>query len=360
MSTIAPLSASYTSARERVLDAATACGATMEHHRHPCTGPDGEGLWVDVISLGPPDAANRLLVVSATHGVEGFAGSALQLHWLEHYVGERPPDVSVTIIHGLNPYGFAWIRRVNEDNVDLNRNFIDWSAPPPSNRDYEQIAALLVPDEWTEAEQARTFTALLEMVADVGMDRMQAIISGGQYTCPTGIFYGGEAPVWSNRWLREWAARALASVRRLGIIDLHTGLGPWGHGELIGHAPSATESHQRSVAWWGDVRSMVDGDSVSAPLTGDWLGAAAALAPTADVTAVALEFGTVDTLSVLQALRADAWLHAHGNPTAPEADAIRSQVRAAFADDDTAWVEALWPRFHNVAARALLALDGGG
>ena len=29
------------------------------------------------------------------------------------------------MIHALNPFGFAHLRRANEDNVDLNRNFVD-------------------------------------------------------------------------------------------------------------------------------------------------------------------------------------------------------------------------------------------
>ena len=28
------------------------------------------------------------------------------------------------LIHCLNPYGMAWLRRGNEKNVDLNRNFL--------------------------------------------------------------------------------------------------------------------------------------------------------------------------------------------------------------------------------------------
>jgi hypothetical protein len=88
--------------------------------------------------------------------------------------------------------------------------------------------------------------------------------------------------------------------------------------------------------------------SVSAALQGDWLGVVASLAPEAEVTAAALEFGTVDPISVLQALRADAWLHAHGDPLTPEAAAIRSQVRAAFADDDPAWIATVWERFAEV------------
>ncbi|HEY4332545.1 MAG TPA: M14 family metallopeptidase [Ilumatobacteraceae bacterium] len=352
---ITPLSATYAGARAAFLTAAVSAGASISHHVHPLRGPDDEELAVDVAELGPPTAAHVVVVVSATHGVEGYCGSALQRHWLEHHSHERPADVALVMVHGLNPYGFAWVRRVNEDNVDLNRNFIDWEQPPPANPDYDSIADLIVPAAWSEEEQARTLSALFEVAGRVGLDRMQEIISSGQYTNPTGVFYGGTAPVWSHRWLRAWGAERLARATHVTIIDLHTGLGPWGFGELIGSEASTTDAHRRAMALWGDVTSMVDGDSVSANLFGDWQAAAGQLAPHAEVTATTIEYGTVDTLTVLQALRADAWLHAHGDPRGAGAAAVRAQVRAAFADDDPAWLRATWPRFTDVLDRALRA-----
>jgi hypothetical protein len=352
MTAIAPLSATYAEARSAFLAAATAAGARIEHHPHPRLGPFGESLAVDVAELGPADATHVVLVLSATHGVEGYCGSALQRHWLQHFASDRPDGVGLIMVHALNPFGFAWVRRVNEDNVDLNRNFIDWSQPLPPTPEYDAIADLIVPQEWTQAEQDRTFAALLGYVNDVGLDRMQAIVSAGQFTNPTGVFYGGTGPVWSHQWLRSWATARLENVTRLTIIDLHTGLGESGHGELIGSEPSDSADHQRAAQLWGDVRSMFDGDSVSAVITGDWLAVAQQLAPHAAIAAAALEYGTVDPITVLQALRADAWLHGHGDPNGAEAPAIRAQVRAAFADDSPEWIAMVWTRFAEVLSQA--------
>ncbi len=355
MTTIAPLSATYADARTEFLTAAASANARVVHYPHQRRGPWGEELAVDVAELGPAEATHVVMVVSATHGVEGYCGSALQRHWLQHFADERAESVRVVMIHALNPFGFAWVRRVNEDNVDLNRNFIDWTQPPPVNAYYADIADLLVPATWDADAQARTLTGLLEVAGRVGLDRMQEIVSGGQFADPTGVFYGGTGPVWSHRWLRTWCADNLTAAAQVIIIDLHTGLGPWGHGELIGSEPSTSAAHQRAVALWGDVTSMVDGNSVSANLVGDWQAVTATLAPHAEVTATTIEYGTVDTLTVLQALRADAWLHSHGDPNGPDAPAVRAQIRAAFADDDPAWLEATWPRFAEVMTSALVA-----
>ena len=357
MSPIEPIRDTYAEARAAFSSAARAAGARITSHPHPDRGPDGEELATDIASLGPDDAADVVLVVSATHGVEGYCGSALQTQWLRTGTDERPTDTRVVLLHAFNPHGFAWVRRVNEDNVDLNRNFIDWSEAPPANPEYAEIADLVVPEAWTEAEQQRTTLALLAIADERGWDHLQGVVSGGQYTHPTGVFHGGSGPVWSHRLLREVAAAELATAERLRIIDLHTGLGEWGHGELIVHEPVGSGPYERAHAMWGDVRSMTSGESVSAVLQGDWLAAIPDLLPDVEVTAAALEFGTVDIVTVMQALRADAWLHAHADPLGPGADAVRAQVRAAFADDDPRWMEAVWARFAPVMRQALERSD---
>ncbi len=90
----------------------------------------------------------------------------------------------------------AWVRRVNEDNVDLNGNFMDWSQPVPSNTDYDGIADIVGPAAWSAESQHHTLQALLALVGEWRFQKMQSIVSGGQYSHPKGVFYGGAGPVW--------------------------------------------------------------------------------------------------------------------------------------------------------------------
>ena len=352
-SVIPPLSTSYVDARAAFLDAAAAANARLTSVPHPRKGIDGEALFVDVAEVGPETGANVVIVVSGTHGVEGYLGSALQRHHLETIDADRSDGPTLIFVHALNPYGFSWVRRVNEDNVDLNRNFGDWSQPMPENPRYADFAETLVPPSWSEEDQQRTLGTLLTAVEELGIEELQQIVSGGQFDHPTGIFYGGTGPTWSNEWLSGFLAERLQGVDRAAILDLHTGLGPWGHGELISSEAPDNDAYERQTEWWNEVISMQEGASVSADLTGDWLGAVGVLMPDTELTAVAIEYGTVDPISVLQSLRADAVLHSSGDPTAPEAKQIRDQVRGAFLDDDPAWLEACWPRYRSVVTTSM-------
>ena len=141
----------YARARTQFLEAAATASLPIESHRHPLLGRDGEDLAMDVVRDGPPDADKLLIVSSGCHGVEGFCGSGVQvfaLHddaWREQ---ARAAGVAVLYVHALNPYGFSHLRRTTHENVDLNRNFQDFSKPLPVNAGYREIAALLLPEEW--------------------------------------------------------------------------------------------------------------------------------------------------------------------------------------------------------------------
>jgi hypothetical protein len=351
------LAADYQAARAAFLAAAEAAGARVSHHDHPDAGPDDGALATDVAVLGPADATERMLVISGTHGVEGFAGSLCQTTWLRDGV-DLPPDVAVVCVHAINPYGFAWVRRVNEDNVDLNRNCVDFTGGLPENRGYDRLADALVPEAWDDATRTRTAEELLGFAAEHGFDGLQAAVSTGQYRHPRGIFFGGQGPVWSQRTLRAVVEQHLGDARRVAIIDLHTGLGPFGHGELIASHPDRA-GKERLAACFDEYTVPSEGNSVSADVQGDILDAVEQWLPGVGVAGVAIEWGTVDIVEVSDALRADAWLHGYSDPRGDAAAPIKEQLRAAFAPDDPRWAELVVERFVGVRDRAMAGLAGG-
>lgn len=360
---IAALASTYTEARSSFLTAAEAAGARITSHPMALDGPRGEDLAIDVARLGPDDALATLLVVSGTHGVEGFAGSTCQSAWLESLSLEGPsgrslPEgVAAVVVHAHNPYGFAWVRRVNEVNVDLNRNYGIDHRNPPANDDYDRIAEHLSPSDISPETLQVHDAALLAFGSEHGFDALQGAVSGGQYRHPDGLFYGGSEPAWSQLAMRQIVADELSSARRVVILDLHTGLGDKGALEIITTEHPDTDGYQRTRSWFGDrVGSTSGGDSVSARLDGEWMPLAGEWLAPREVTAVALEWGTVDSVEVLQALRADAWLHNHGDPTGPEAAPIKERLRAAFAPGDPEWIAGVRADFEVVVGQAIANL----
>jgi hypothetical protein len=339
MSALECFSDSYGQARRKFLSAAVDAGGQMQAFRHPELGPDGEELSADVAWLGPRDARCVLVMISATHGIEGFAGSGAQINWLaRREAAQLPSGVAALLIHAINPYGFAWLRRVTHENVDLNRNWINFSEPLPQNPGYGELASAICPKEWTNEALAESGSILEAYLARNGKAAWQHAISGGQYSHPDGAFYGGSAPTWSRRIQTQIFAEYLSSAARVAIIDFHTGLGPWGLGERIVTNPRNSGGFDRAARWYGNgVVSPYDGTSSSAPIVGDGLTASVALLPRAEVTGIALEFGTLPIEQMLQAVRGDAWLHAHGELSSQLGRTIKLQIRNAFYGDADDW-----------------------
>ncbi|MGF1611464.1 MAG: M14 family metallopeptidase [Kiloniellales bacterium] len=351
-------SADYGEARARFLDASRQAGALIESHRCPTPGPEGEPLFTDVAWHGPKDAASVLVTISGTHGVEGFCGSGVQAGWLAGGLDrERPAEIALMQIHAMNPYGFAWLRRVTEDNVDLNRNFVDHAAPYPVNPGYEALAEAICPPEWNDAVIAETMQILLAYAETEGEWALREAITAGQYSHPDGIFFGGHQPTWSHRMLETIFADKLRHARQVAVIDYHSGLGPRGHGERISVQDRGREALRQAESWYGDITSPAAGTSSSVEIIGFNVQGMERAVPHATLTAIVLEYGTQPAKEVQLALRAENWLHLHGDPGTSKGRAIKRQLRDAFYQDQDDWKEMVFERAVDTQRRALAGLS---
>jgi hypothetical protein len=331
----------YLDARQSFIKAAHQAGAHLEVCLHPQKGFQGEDMAIDVAWFGARDASKVLVAISATHGVEGLYGSGCQIAWLQQFKPDRlPADTAVMVIHALNPYGFSWLRRVNEDNIDINRNHLDFDVGPPENPGYEDVHAWLLPDEWTNAAQLTLQQQIMAYLAQKGVRLGTRAITGGQYQHADGIFYGGTALCWSNRQLNQLAQTYLQEAKLIVVLDHHTGLGPSGHTELICRHPVDSQALATARQWWGaDVTSPASGESASEVIDGNVRMAFVHLCPKAMVVTIAMEVGTQDEQHVIASLVADNWLHQKGQVQSPQGAAIRQQVRDAFFVDTPEWRE---------------------
>lgn len=356
-------SPTYAHARQEFRSAAAGRGAVQRTFPLPDRiGPDGGTLSVDTAYLGPERPSRLLVTVSGTHGIEGFAGAACQTRIL---LGAEPdpsgdPDVGFLMVHALNPFGFAYLRRVNEDNVDLNRNFVDHGAPPRDDA-YERVHAALL-DGTGGGIPSAAFVSRVRGLADVlGLRDFQEAVSHGQYRHADGLFYGGREPAWSHRVLRTIVAEQIAGTPRIAYIDLHTGLGPRGVGEAIFRGGRDAGALDRAGAWYGPGMTNSDrGTSSSTPIVGNTATAVAdGLTRGEELTAITLEFGTLPAQEVLLGLCADNRLHLDLDPVAAFGAPEKLLIRAAFCPDDDEWRGQVLDRAREVFDQALAGLAGG-
>jgi hypothetical protein len=349
-------SESYAGARARFLAAATAAGAEVESWPHPRPGPDGEALACDTAWLGPRGAARVLVVIAGTHGVEGFAGSGPQVALLRRPPA-LPPGTGLLLMHAVNPHGFAWQRRVTEENVDLNRNWVDFAEPLPANPGYAELHDAYCPRTLDAASIEAAEARIARYRRQHGEHAERVARSTGQYTHADGIFYGGRGPTWARRTSEAILAKHLGHARTVAVVDLHTGLGPYGYGEPIcNHAPGG-DRVRRARRWWGDsVTEPLLGTSSSQEKTGlTEFGYERALAH-ADIAFVALEFGTYAPPRGGTVLRDDHWLWQHGDPRGAEAAPIRDALRDHFFPPHADWQEMVLFRSDQVFRQALAGL----
>ncbi|WP_213959463.1 M14 family metallopeptidase [Variovorax sp. dw_954] len=352
-------SGTYAEARRKFLDAAAQCCATIESfeleaHR----GPSGEALVTDVAWLGKPGAARLLIISSGTHGPEGFCGSGCQVATLNDadlLARIEQAGIGLLMVHAVNPHGFAHLHRTNEDNVDLNRNHIDFNAPLPVNAAYAEVEPLVLPAAWppTAADNA----AMAAYIDKHGKWAFRTAVSAGQYTSPSGVFYGGTAPSWSNRTMRGILRKYGASATHIGWIDVHTGLGPYGHGEKIYGGRNDAAELARARAWWGaDVFAPFEAQSASADVSGPVVSALYDECPQASPALMGLEFGTLPHEEVMTRLCADSWLRCHPDAPAQLQRTIRQELRDAFYCDNDEWKGMVLGQARAVLLQTVLGL----
>ncbi|HEX5472031.1 MAG TPA: M14 family metallopeptidase [Lacipirellulaceae bacterium] len=332
-------SADYFAARRRFLAASARLG--LEHHalQIHAPSPNSEPLSIDVTILGATKPRSVLLLSSGVHGVEGLFGSAVQLAFLELFAARwRPPaEAAVVFIHAINPFGFAWQRRFNEDNVDLNRNFLlaeeQYVGSPPLSGRFRRAMKPRRPRTRFGLWPARM--ALLALRH--GIHSFWETLPVGQYDYPDWLFFGGQAPTQSAQALECFLPTLLDEAQEVAHLDFHTGLGRWADCQLLVSESEGLDS----CAWWIE---HFDGSMVKQLKSytrayevrggfGPWLRA---LFPDCAYRYSTAEFGTYSPMRVIGALADELRWHGELSTHAP---AHRSRLRLAdtFVPRSRSW-----------------------
>ena len=123
-------------------------------------------------------------------------------------------------------------RRFNEDNVDLNRNFLlpdeTYAGSPPLTEKFRRAM---------KPSRPRTrfgfWTARMALPLRHGIHSFWETLPVGQYDYPDWLYYGGSRPTQSSRALELFLPRLLDDASEVVHLDFHTGLGRWAKCELL-------------------------------------------------------------------------------------------------------------------------------
>jgi hypothetical protein len=335
---LSSFSASYLEAKTRFREALIRAGGELR--AYPIDLGTGEDLTIDVGLLGPAGSVSAVVVSSGCHGVEGFFGSATQLQWLKN-VSDRTTglDRRVVLIHAINPFGFAHIRRFNEDNVDLNRNFLrniaDYQGSPAG---YESLDGFLNPKSAPSLFEPFRIKSLWNIWRR-GLPALKASIAGGQYEFPRGLFFGGKGPCRSTKIIQEHFDSWISPARDVVHIDLHSGLGKSGSVKLLLIDHVNSESHRWFEKTFGreSIQPVTETDGVAYPvcgILGEWIRSQMGVR---SYRFAGAEYGTHDIIRVLGAVRRENRCHWYCDTNSNAAKAAKAELLECFCPAAPEW-----------------------
>ena len=328
-------------------------GLGAEFASHPID--ESDGLYIDSFYLPSRDTQTNLVVLTTgVHGIEGYIGAAM----LDVFFGEIYPtldhsDTGVLVVANVNPYGMKHLRRYNENNVDLNRNFIlDWdSFDRASNQEYPKVDTFLGPTGkignalWHEAG---FYLSLAKTAVTEGADTISDALLTGQYEYPEGVYYGGDGDESSTVYLKDVFARCLESrYENIVHIDIHSGYGPR-YNMVIFNSVFETMTEAESVAAFGYGNVIAHDSESFYATTGDTTDFFYRLAQQKGTDtalfSTCFEFGTIgdaffDTILSLHYTVDENRNHFYPTDNAVSAQIVHENYMELFYPTETAWRE---------------------
>jgi len=338
-------SESYHEARQKFLDATT--DADRRFH-----DPIVDDLTIDTAVYEAPKPKNILMVVSGTHGVEGYSGSAVQLHILERFKDRLNNETSLVLIHALNPHGFHHKKRVNHHRVDLNRTFHDLPADYTTGDEsidaaFDALYPILTPRRTRGAgwiESLRFYGSILPLVIRSKRSgtygAVKNAIAGGQYRYPDAPFYGGSGAEKEVEVFHRILTEVTEGQDHLLLLDCHTGLGK--RGEAVYFAANAPDSDAfKDLANIEPSFTSIVADGTQSDEIYEAKGTLVqyALRHTRSryASAFGLDIGTIPNIPLLSRIIAENQVHHHPDTPEPIARKVQNEFTEAFYPSSPHW-----------------------
>lgn len=338
----------YFESKEKFRHLVTESGGQSHRREHPSAkGPAGEILSVDYAVFGNPQGHRVFFDLNGVHGNESYSGAAAQLRLIDSgRLNHLPNDMTVVLVHTINPYGWAFDSQLNEDGINLNRHFVDFDKLPASDELHLDIERALKFEEMSLTAAYHAFKRLGEIREAYGENRFWSAFMTGQYVAPKSFNYGGLQPAWSNDVLRDIAATHLDHAQKVAFIDWHTGVGNYGEPLALHRWEEGSEAFSRLSQWWGEeavqrgskgIFSGDDNEADSSMIQGLAQKTLFDAAPRAEYCGGIIEFGTVPFEELLIVAIVDLWLQFDAKEEGIDHRLWKSFQHFGFAPCDHSW-----------------------
>ena len=344
-------------------------GIAVENESYPIDAADD--LFIDSFYLPAEENQTNLIVLTTgVHGMEGYIGSVmLDVFFEEVYPGLDTADTGILVVANVNPYGMKYMRRYNENNVDLNRNFIlDWeNFDLSSNKEYPKVKSFLQPEGkignalWHEVG---FYLSLGKTAITDGAGTISDALLTGQYEYPQGVYYGGTGDEASTVYLKEVFARCLdSSYENVVHIDIHSGYGPRYNMVIFNSVYETMNEAETKAAFNYDYVISCDSESFYAT-TGDttyfFYRLAEQKQTEKSLFSTCFEFGTIgeeflDTILSLKYTVDENRNHWYPTENETAAQVVRETYFELFYPTETAWREKTVADFKAAALGVLNA-----
>ena len=332
---------------------------------------EAEGLYIDSYYLpSEGEKTNLVVLTTGVHGIEGYIGSVmLDVFFAEVYPALDKGNTGVLVVANVNPYGMKYMRRYNENNVDLNRNFIlDWDSFDLSvNKDYPKVDSFLGPTGkignalWHEAH---FYLSLGKNALTQGADTISDALLGGQYEYPQGVYYGGRGDEASTAYLKSVFSDCLeGEYENIVHIDIHSGYGPR-YSMVIFNSVFETMTEAESRAAFGYDNIIACDSEAFYATTGDttdyFYRLAESLGTDKSLFSTCFEFGTIgdeffDTILSLKYTVDENRNHWYPTENETSAEIVRQNYMELFYPTETEWREKTVADFVSAAEGVLKA-----
>ncbi|MER9680387.1 DUF2817 domain-containing protein [Mesorhizobium sp. M0184] len=349
---LAGYDSSFESARARFVALCKEFGLALTEHRIV-----GDATLC-IGHLGPRDSPRKLVILSGVHGVEGFAGSAAQIAFLQRY-RDTPLAVHVLLVHIVNPEGMRHFRRNAPGNIDLNRNLVDdHSARAQVDDSSRAIAELMSGPRFARLPTPLWLLWLAVRLRTLGgIAKLRQVFAAGQYFDSSSLFYGGTAHTAEVRALLEALREQLSGCKPADVVffDLHSGIGGFGRSALLANDADSTAAEK---VFGVGMRRGHHGKEAVYPVTGDLVRGIKAELGLNGACAVTFECGTGPALATLLRLRYENCTHQHFAGHGERSRRARERMLRAFCPRSMRWRTTYVRSANNYLDRALSHLSG--